>query len=76
MPATARSCARRFEIGHNLGLRVVAEGVEDTISHEQLTHLGCNLAQGFYLGRPMPATDLPRWLAESPWGFGSIAAAA
>jgi EAL domain-containing protein (putative c-di-GMP-specific phosphodiesterase class I) len=57
------------ELGHNLGLRVVAEGVEDTVSYEQLARLGCDLAQGYYLGRPMPASDLERWLSSAPWGL-------
>jgi diguanylate cyclase (GGDEF)-like protein/PAS domain S-box-containing protein len=57
------------ELGHNLGLRVVAEGVEDTISYEQLTRLGCDLAQGYYMGRPMPAHELERWLTSTPWGL-------
>jgi EAL domain-containing protein (putative c-di-GMP-specific phosphodiesterase class I) len=52
-------------------LRVVAEGVEDTISYEQLARLGCNLAQGYYLGRPMPADDLERWLISTPWCLGA-----
>jgi diguanylate cyclase (GGDEF)-like protein len=59
------------DLGHNLGLRVVAEGVEDTVSYEQLARLGCDLAQGFYLGRPMPADDLLRWLLDAPFGLGS-----
>jgi diguanylate cyclase (GGDEF)-like protein/PAS domain S-box-containing protein len=59
------------ELGHNLGLRVVAEGVEDTMSYEQLARLGCDLAQGFYLGRPMPADQLDRWLADAPFGLGT-----
>jgi diguanylate cyclase (GGDEF)-like protein/PAS domain S-box-containing protein len=59
------------ELGHNLGLRVVAEGVEDTISYEQLARLGCDLAQGYYLGRPMPAAELDNWLANAPFGLGS-----
>lgn len=59
------------ELGHNLGLRVVAEGVEDTVSYEQLARLGCDLAQGYYLGRPMPASDLDRWPADTPFGLGA-----
>jgi EAL domain-containing protein (putative c-di-GMP-specific phosphodiesterase class I) len=59
------------ELGHNLGLRVVAEGVEDTISYEQLARLGCDLAQGYYLGRPMPAAELNNWLANAPFGLGA-----
>ncbi len=64
------------ELGHNLGLRVVAEGVEDTISYERLTRLGCDLAQGYYMGRPMPAPELERWLTTTPWGLQAVEQAA
>jgi diguanylate cyclase (GGDEF)-like protein len=46
------------ELGHSLGLRVVAEGVEDASTHELLIGLGCDRAQGYLLGRPVPATEL------------------
>ena len=64
------------ELGHNLGLEVVAEGVEDSLSYQQLGRLGCDVAQGYYMGRPMPARDLERWLSETPFGPGELAAAA
>jgi EAL domain-containing protein (putative c-di-GMP-specific phosphodiesterase class I) len=51
-----------IDLGHNLGLRVVAEGVETQEAWQDLAALGCDTAQGYYLGRPMPATDLERWL--------------
>jgi diguanylate cyclase (GGDEF)-like protein len=57
------------ELGHNLGLHVVAEGIEDPASLRELTALGCDLAQGYYLGRPVPAESLDRWLDESAWGL-------
>jgi EAL domain-containing protein (putative c-di-GMP-specific phosphodiesterase class I) len=56
------------DLGHNLGLTVVAEGVEDQRTLELLQGYGCDGAQGYYIARPMPASDLGRWLAESPWG--------
>jgi diguanylate cyclase len=43
------------ELGHGLGLRVVAEGVEDAETLARLHALGCDIAQGFHLDRPMPA---------------------
>ena len=46
------------ELGHSLGLRVVAEGVEDAGTHELLVGLGCDRAQGYLLGRPVPASEL------------------
>jgi EAL domain-containing protein (putative c-di-GMP-specific phosphodiesterase class I) len=53
-----------IELGHNLGLSVVAEGVEDQISWDRLRLMNCDLAQGYHLSRPVPATvvthGLPR----------------
>jgi diguanylate cyclase (GGDEF)-like protein len=57
------------DLGHNLGLSVVAEGVEDQSTFELLGSFGCDAAQGYYMGRPMPPADLTRWLRESPWGI-------
>jgi EAL domain-containing protein (putative c-di-GMP-specific phosphodiesterase class I) len=57
------------ELAHNLGLAVVAEGVEDTVSYHQLARLGCDLAQGYYMGRPMPVEALEVWLAHAPFGL-------
>lgn len=47
-----------IELGHNLGITVVAEGVEDGRTWRLLRDLGCDLAQGHYLGRPWPAKQL------------------
>jgi diguanylate cyclase (GGDEF)-like protein len=52
------------ELAHNLGLRVVAEGVEDRASQELLALLGCDQAQGYYISRPLPAADLTDWLRD------------
>jgi diguanylate cyclase (GGDEF)-like protein/PAS domain S-box-containing protein len=52
------------DLGHNLGLAVIAEGVEtESVLHE-LAELGCDQAQGFFIGRPMPGDDLIAWLAS------------
>jgi diguanylate cyclase (GGDEF)-like protein len=53
-----------IDLSHNLGLRVVAEGVETEAIWNQLTTLGCDLAQGYYLNRPVPPEDLEVWLRE------------
>jgi EAL domain-containing protein (putative c-di-GMP-specific phosphodiesterase class I) len=55
------------ELGHALGLRVVAEGIEDAATLEMLTSVGCDVAQGYFICRPMPATevDLSPWSALS-----------
>ena len=47
-----------IELGHSLGVRVIAEGVEDAKTFELLASLGCDLVQGYFLGRPKPARDL------------------
>ena len=53
------------ELGHNLGLSVVAEGVEDESTMSALGQLGCDVAQGYLLARPMSATALDLWRADS-----------
>lgn len=52
-----------IELGHNLGLTVVAEGVETEHELAELRRYGCDSAQGFLFARPMPAAALERWLS-------------
>ena len=52
------------DLGHNLGLRVVAEGVEDQASWSRLAALGCDSAQGFFLSRPIPADEVETLMAR------------
>ncbi|HWW09659.1 MAG TPA: EAL domain-containing protein [Candidatus Acidoferrales bacterium] len=47
-----------IDLGHALGLRVVAEGIEDSATMGLLSRAGCDLAQGYFISRPMPAQDL------------------
>ena len=47
-----------IELAHNLGLRVVAEGVEDVETYDVLAGLGCTVAQGYFLSRPLPPETL------------------
>ena len=54
-----------IDLGHNLGLRVVAEGVEDARSLGVLRDLGCDTAQGYLVSRPLPPDRLLTWLATS-----------
>lgn len=51
-----------IELGRNLGLDVVAEGVESQQIWNNLNSLGCDFAQGFFTSRPMPPDQLVRWL--------------
>jgi diguanylate cyclase (GGDEF)-like protein len=52
-----------IDLGHNMGLRVVAEGVEDQQTCDLLRSWGCDLAQGYFISRPVPAEELLPWLA-------------
>ncbi len=51
-----------IELAHNLGLLVVAEGVETQDTLVQLAKLGCDTAQGYHVSRPVPAEELTEWL--------------
>jgi diguanylate cyclase (GGDEF)-like protein/PAS domain S-box-containing protein len=57
------------DLAHNLGLSVVAEGVEDEETMRRLISYGCDIAQGFYFSRAVPAPDLVKWLHSSPFGL-------
>ncbi len=58
------------QLAHGLGARAVGEGVEDAAMAGVLRELGCDLAQGYHLGRPMPAVDLRRTLGIPEPGEG------
>ncbi|GBG01412.1 hypothetical protein AZSI13_07390 [Azospira sp. I13] len=51
-------------LGHSLGLRVVAEGVEGPAELQILHGMGCDVAQGYYFSRPVPAAEFEAWLAS------------
>ncbi len=51
-----------IELGHNLGLTVVAEGIEDATASAELAGLSCDVGQGFLFARPQPAAEVTRWL--------------
>jgi diguanylate cyclase (GGDEF)-like protein len=51
-------------LAHALGLRLVAEGVEDEPTARALARLGCDIAQGYLIARPMPVTDFLQWLDQ------------
>ncbi len=59
-------------LAFGLGLETVAEGVESKLAWEAALSLGCDLAQGFYLGHPMPHDKLGDWLAGS-WPVVAVA---
>ena len=56
-----------IDLAHDLGLAVVAEGVEDVETVEMLRGLGCDRLQGFYVAHPLPPRELKEWLQNSGW---------
>jgi len=56
------------DLAHNLGLTVVAEGVEDEAALDILVAYGCDSAQGYLFSPPCAADDFATWLSESPYG--------
>jgi EAL domain-containing protein (putative c-di-GMP-specific phosphodiesterase class I) len=53
-----------IELGHNLGLRLVAEGVEDQETWAMLSALGCDVIQGYHLSRPLPEDQIEAWMTD------------
>ncbi len=56
-----------IDLAHNLGLNVVAEGVESEGMLSMLARLNCDTAQGFYVSRPIPGELMLEWLSKSPY---------
>jgi diguanylate cyclase (GGDEF)-like protein len=62
---TAASIVRTtVDLAHSLGLRLVAEGIEDAVSEQILAELGCDIGQGFHIARPMPSAEMLAWLDD------------
>ncbi|MBC3761891.1 putative bifunctional diguanylate cyclase/phosphodiesterase [Quadrisphaera oryzae] len=61
-----------IELAHELGMRVVAEGVEDTATLALLADLKCDISQGYHHGRPAPATELQPFLVGASGSDGSL----
>jgi diguanylate cyclase (GGDEF)-like protein len=57
-----------IELGHSLGMKVVAEGVEDQATYDALVELGCDRIQGFHIARPMTAKAVKIWLDRASLG--------
>ena len=53
-----------IELGHALGLKVVAEGVEDEVTLARLEEIGCDRAQGHYFSKPIPPIEFMRWISR------------
>ncbi len=63
-PRAAAIVKHTVALAHDLGLRLVAEGVEDAATGAVLAGLGCDTAQGYAIARPMPVADFLVWLEQ------------
>jgi diguanylate cyclase (GGDEF)-like protein len=54
------------DLGHNLGMTVVAEGVQDGTAQSELADMGCDLVQGYQICRPLPAKEFELWIETQP----------
>jgi diguanylate cyclase (GGDEF)-like protein len=61
-PDSAVIVRSAIDLGHNLGMTVVAEGVQDSLARSELTDMGCDIVQGYHICRPVPASELERWI--------------
>ena len=69
--AESRAIVRSsIELGHSLDLRVVAEGVESDAEWDLVSEFGCDLAQGFFIAKPLEMDDVPEWFAT--WNSNAL----
>jgi diguanylate cyclase (GGDEF)-like protein len=66
-PESAAIVRSTVELCHALHMRAIAEGVEDEPVWSALSALGCDAAQGYYVGKPLPVGDFPVWARASRW---------
>ena len=60
-PDDAKIVRSTIDLAHNMGLTVVAEGVENAAIWDQLREQGCDEAQGYHMSRPLPVADFMLW---------------
>ena len=53
-----------IDLGHNLGLKVVAEGIENEAIWRHLRQAGCDIGQGYFMSKPIPAGQISDWIAN------------
>ncbi|SDS13221.1 EAL domain, c-di-GMP-specific phosphodiesterase class I (or its enzymatically inactive variant) [Halopseudomonas sabulinigri] len=61
-----------IELAHNMGLKVIAEGIENSHSLNWLKERHCDVAQGYFISRPLAVADLERWLDDTRGSFGVV----
>jgi diguanylate cyclase (GGDEF)-like protein len=57
-----------IDLAHNLGLKAVAEGVENQEAWDKLCEMGCDSAQGYFMSKPLASEHFLEWVQSSPWG--------
>ncbi len=70
-PESLTIVSSTIALAHDLGLLVVAEGVETAEQWQRLQILGCDVAQGYYISKPLPIDEFEHWLAQSAYGRDS-----
>jgi EAL domain-containing protein (putative c-di-GMP-specific phosphodiesterase class I) len=65
-PEFATVVRSAIDMGHGLGLRVVAEGIETAAAASRLREFGCDVAQGYFYARPMSADSFETWRKDRP----------
>ncbi|WP_300125974.1 EAL domain-containing protein [Immundisolibacter sp.] len=70
-PATRRIVQAMIDLGHALNQKVVAEGVEDDATAATLAGMGCDIAQGYGIARPMPGSEIIAWIGRRS-GEGAV----
>ena len=63
-PASTSIVRSTLDLAHELGLQVVAEGVETQVEYEALLAIGCDVAQGYFCARPMPGESIVEWMVK------------
>jgi len=66
-PESAAIVRSTVELCHALNMHAIAEGVEDEPVWRALSAMGCDTAQGYYVGKPLPVADYPAWATASRW---------
>jgi len=61
-----------INLAHTLGLQVTAEGVESEEIMAKLKEYGCDIAQGYFLNKPLPVKDFNQWMSSSDWKVNLI----
>ena len=68
-PESAAIVRSTVDLCHALHMRAIAEGVEDEPVWQALSALGCDVAQGYFVGKPLPVSEFPAWARASRWSM-------